>query len=179
MENTELIERIKSAIVNVPDYPKKGVMFKDITGLFASHQLFKETIQALASEAVSKLGFKPDYVAGIEARGFIIGTALADELGIGFVPIRKAGKLPRDVVSESYELEYGSASIELQKDAMPQGSSVLIADDLLATGGTASAAEKLIKKQGSKPIGFAFVIALSGFGSRDILKLPIFEMVEY
>ena len=141
--------------------------------------MFKDTIRALASEAVLKLGFKPDYVAGIEARGFIIGTALADELGVGFVPIRKAGKLPREVFSESYELEYGSASIELQKDAMPQGSSVLIADDLLATGGTASAAEKLIKKQGSKPVGFAFVIALSGFASRDILELPIFEIVEY
>jgi len=154
-------------------------MFKDITGLFASHQLFKDTIQALASEAVSKLGFKPDYVAGIEARGFIIGTALADELGVGFVPIRKAGKLPREVVSESYELEYGNASIELQRDAMPKGSKVLIANDLLATGGTASAAEKLIKKQGSEPIGFAFIIALSGFSGRDMLKLPVFEIVEY
>ena len=154
-------------------------MFKDITGLFASHQLFKDTIQALASEAVSKLGFQPDYVAGIEARGFIIGTALADELGVGFVPIRKAGKLPREVVSESYELEYGNASIELQRDAMPKGSKVLIADDLLATGGTASAAEKLIKKQGSEPIGFAFIIALSGFSGRDMLKLPVFEIVEY
>ncbi|MCL4388079.1 adenine phosphoribosyltransferase [Candidatus Marsarchaeota archaeon] len=179
MEKTELTERIKSAIVDVPDYPKKGIMFKDITGLFASHQLFKDTMHALAAETVSKLGFKPDFVAGIEARGFIIGTALADEIGVGFVPIRKAGKLPRDVVSESYDLEYGSASIELQKDSMPEGSRVLIADDLLATGGTASAAEKLIKKQGSKPIGFAFIIVLSGFGSKDALKLPVFEMVEY
>jgi adenine phosphoribosyltransferase len=179
MVDEKLAEKIKSAIVDVPDYPKKGVVFKDITGLFASHKLFKDTMRALASKTVSQLGFKPDYVAGIEARGFIIGTALADELGVGFVPIRKAGKLPRDVVSESYDLEYGSASIELQKDAMPENSRVLIADDLLATGGTAAAAEKLIKKQGSEPIGFAFVIVLSGFGSRDMLRLPVFEMVEY
>lgn len=179
MEKELLSERIKSLVVDVLDYPKKGVSFKDLTGLFASYEIFDASIKFLAEKINSELNEKPDFIVGIEARGFIVGTALAKEMRIGFVPIRKAGKLPRDVVREEYDLEYGKASIELQKSAMPKGSKVIIADDLLATGGTSNAALNLVSKQGSRALGFVFIVTLGYLNGKKKLELPVFDIVEY
>jgi adenine phosphoribosyltransferase len=179
MEKESLAERIKALVVNVPDYPKKGISFKDLTPLFASYEVFDSSIKYLSQTITSSLGEKPDFIVGVEARGFIVGTALAKEMGLGFVPIRKAGKLPRNVVSEEYALEYSTAKIELQKSAMPKRSRVIIADDLLATGGTSIAASNLIAKQGSITLGFAFIVSLSYLEGKKKLSLPVFDIVEY
>ncbi|MCL4404574.1 MAG: adenine phosphoribosyltransferase [Candidatus Marsarchaeota archaeon] len=173
--NADLADRIKSRIGEFPDFPKKGVSFKDINGLLASNGIFHEAIKELAD----KIPEKPDFIAGIESRGFIIGIALALEIGVGFVPIRKAGKLPGELISEKYNLEYGTATIELQKNAMPKGSKVVIADDLLATGGTSKAAYNLILKQGSFPICFAFIIQLTNLNGEKRLPIPVFSIAKY
>jgi len=162
-----LIERY---IRDVPDFPKRGIVFKDITPLLQSPEGLRATIAEMA-EAVDSATF--DLVCGIESRGFIFGTALAHHLGKGFIPIRKPGKLPWKTASESYQLEYGADRIEIHVDATRPGQAVLMVDDLLATGGTMEAALKLVRRIGGKPIACSFVIELGALGGRKRLgNLP-------
>ncbi|PKR48977.1 adenine phosphoribosyltransferase [Thalassospira marina] len=170
---------IKSLIRNIPDYPKKGIMFRDITTLFGDAEGLREVIDTLAGEFQDQ---KIDVIAGIEARGFIIGPAVALALSVGFVPVRKKGKLPAETVSVEYDLEYGSDIIEMHVDAIKPGQRVLILDDLIATGGTALAAIELVKKAGGVPVSCAFIIDLPDLGGADRIRnagVPVFNMVEF
>lgn len=148
---------IKQVIRDVPDFPKPGILFKDITPILKDPKLCTAIVDAFAV-AVKEL--KIDAVAGIESRGFLFGLMLANRLNIPFVPIRKKGKLPAETVSETYNLEYGTATIEIHRDAFISGSKILIHDDLLATGGTVEAAAKLVTQLGAEVAGFSFIIAL-------------------
>ncbi len=166
--SASLVEELaKSRIRDIPDYPKPGIIFKDITPLMKDKVAFSKCIDALA-EKMSK--YKFDYIAGIEARGFIIGSALAYKMNKGFIPIRKKGKLPYKTASKNYLLEYGTATIEVHQDAVEKDSKVMIVDDLLATGGTAFAGAELIRSLGAEVVGFAFIIELTGLDGRKILK---------
>lgn len=158
---------IKSRIRDVPDFPREGILFKDITTVLRDPVAFKKSIDLLAKHFEKQ---KINYIAGIEARGFIFGSALAYRMGKGFIPIRKPGKLPSKTERMSYELEYGTDSLEIHVDAVEPGKRVLIVDDLLATGGTAEAAIKLVKKIGGVLVGIAFVVELEFLKGRD--KLP-------
>lgn len=158
---------VKSYIRTVPDFPKSGIMFRDVTTLFGDAVGFKLMLDQM-QEAVS--GLQIDAIAGIDARGFIIGGALADRLDVGFAPIRKKGKLPADTVSEDYELEYGTASLELHKDAVSSGAQVLLVDDLIATGGTAQAATSLLGKIGANVSACAFIVDLPDLGGSARLR---------
>ncbi|MDD5304609.1 MAG: adenine phosphoribosyltransferase [Elusimicrobia bacterium] len=160
------LEAMKALILDVPDFPKKGIMFKDITPLLADPQGFNAVIDALI------LPFKQkgiEIVAGVESRGFLLAPAMAARLGAGIVPLRKKGKLPRKVHSASYDLEYGTDSIEAHTDAFPKGSKILLVDDVLATGGTAAAAISLIEALGGKLIGSTFLIELCFLNGRKKL----------
>jgi adenine phosphoribosyltransferase len=170
---------IKSRIRTVPHYPKQGVMFRDITTLLKDPVGFRVTINELANRYA---GEKIDLVAGIEARGFIVGAALAYQLGLGFVPIRKKGKLPAETVGHDYELEYGTDRVEMHVDAVSQGERVLLVDDLIATGGTAGAACKLIESMGGKIVECCFVIDLPDLGGRARLEKQghkVFALCEF
>ena len=163
----KLPELIKSKIRDVIDFPREGIVFKDITTVLRDPAAFKHSVDLLAEHFKKQ---KIDYIAGIEARGFIFGSALAYKLGVGFIPIRKPGKLPSKTERESYDLEYGKDSLEIHVDAIEPGKKVLVVDDLLATGGTAEAAIKLVKKIGGVIIGIAFVVELEFLHGRK--KLP-------
>lgn len=168
---------IERHIRDVPDFPKRGIVFKDITPLLQSPQGLQAAIGGMA-ELVS--GYSFDLVCGIESRGFIFGTALAHSLKKGFIPIRKPGKLPWKTASESYELEYGKDTIEIHVDATSKGQNVLMVDDLLATGGTMEAALKLVRKIGGVPVACAFVIELGFLPGRARLgKVPAHALVRY
>jgi len=170
---------IKSRIRTVPHYPKQGVMFRDITTLLKDPIGFRVTITELVNRYT---GMKIDKVAGIESRGFIIGSALAFQLGVGFVPIRKKGKLPAETVGHDYELEYGTDRIEMHVDAIAKGEKVLLADDLIATGGTAEAAVKLIESMGGKVVECCFVIDLPDLGGHKRLEKQghkVFALCEF
>jgi adenine phosphoribosyltransferase len=170
---------IKSRIRTVPHYPKQGVMFRDITTLLKDPVGFRVAINELVNRYT---GVKIDRVAGIEARGFIIGAALAFQLGVGFVPIRKKGKLPAATVGHDYELEYGTDRIEMHVDAVSPGERVLLVDDLIATGGTAGAACKLIESMGGKIVECCFVIDLPDLGGRKRLEAhghKVFALCEF
>jgi len=160
---------IKSKIRTIPDHPKKGIMFRDITTLLKDAVGFRLVIDDFTQNYI-KEGTKFDYVVGIESRGFIIGGALAYTLGKGFVPIRKPGKLPGETISQEYKLEYGTDKIEIHKDAISKGMKVLIVDDLLATGGTALAAAALVEKLGGIVTGMAFIVNLPDIGGYKKLK---------
>jgi adenine phosphoribosyltransferase len=168
---------IASAIRNVPDFPKAGIQFKDITPLLADARLFAGTIDLLTSN------FKPgsvDAVVGIDARGFIFAAAAAIKLNAGFVPVRKKGKLPYKTHEQDYALEYGSATVAMHIDALKPGARVLLIDDLLATGGTAAAAAALVKKLKSQIVEINFLIELKFLNGRDKLKdYPVRSVVEY
>ncbi|MGL5930618.1 MAG: adenine phosphoribosyltransferase [Dermatophilaceae bacterium] len=153
---------IAGALRDVPDFPRPGVMFTDITPLLGDPEAFSVVIEALADQH----GRRVDAVAGVEARGFVIGSALAHRLGVGFVPVRKAGKLPGPTATASYDLEYGSATIEVHLDAIGAGRRVLVVDDVLATGGTAAAAWDLLERIGGEVVGFACVVELAFLGGR-------------
>ncbi|OGV53920.1 MAG: adenine phosphoribosyltransferase [Lentisphaerae bacterium GWF2_52_8] len=161
------IETIERAIRDIPDFPKPGIIFKDVTPVLQSPKLFSEVIDIFASHCQDKL---PDTIVGIESRGFIFGSALAYKLGCGFVPVRKKGKLPFRTISASYSLEYGQAEIEMHEDALRPGEKVLIVDDLLATGGTAGAAIKLISQLKAEIIGVEFLIELAFLKGRSIIN---------
>lgn len=158
---------LESFIRDVPDFPKQGIIFKDITPLLASPEAFHDTCDRLAQPFAGKGVTK---VIGIESRGFIFGTPVAERLGAGFVPIRKPGKLPARTVSQSYQLEYGTDTIEIHADAIAPGEKVLIIDDLLATGGTMAAAADLVAKLGGRAVGIGFVIELCFLAGRDKLQ---------
>jgi len=158
---------IKSLIRTIPHYPKQGIQFRDITTLLKDPVGFRIVIDELAKQYSGK---QIDKIAGVEARGFIIGSALAYKLGVGFVPIRKPGKLPAETVGHDYELEYGADRVEIHTDAITQGEQVLLVDDLIATGGTAEAAVALIGKLGADVVACAFVIDLPDLGGSERLR---------
>lgn len=169
---------IRSLIREIPDFPKPGISFKDITTLLRDPQGLCYSIDLLAEKCES---LEPDFIAGMESRGFIFGTALACKIGAGFIPVRKPGKLPAAVHSIEYELEYGTDKLEVHQDALyPPGSKVLIVDDLIATGGTAVATAQLIQQAGGTLVGCAFVIELVDLKGRDLLPdVPIISLVQY
>lgn len=161
----DLAERIDSAVRDIADYPSPGVMFKDITPLLADAHLFADVVAALAAPAAGQV----DLVAGIEARGFILGAPVAMALGVGFLPVRKAGKLPGETMAHSYDLEYGSAVIEVHPDTIPEGARVLLVDDVLATGGTAAATATLVERAGGRVVGASFLLELGFLAGRERL----------
>lgn len=161
------MDRLKSSIRNIPDFPKPGIQFKDITPLVKDPAMLRLAVHQLLHPF---LGEEITGVAGMEARGFIFGSMVAWELGVGFIPLRKPGKLPYDVQTVSYDLEYGSASLEAHLDAVSVGDKILLIDDLIATGGTAKASCELIEKLGAEVSGCAFVIELSELNGRDALS---------
>lgn len=158
---------LKSLIRTIPDFPKRGVMFRDITTLFQDPRGFKASVERLAAPFAAA---GVEAVTGIEARGFILGGAIADRLGTGFIPIRKKGKLPGKAIGQDYELEYGVDAIEIHEDAIKPGERILLVDDLIATGGTAEAAAKLIRRAQGVLVGAAFIISLPDLGGERRLK---------
>ncbi len=158
---------IKQSIRSIADYPRPGIVFRDITTLLADARAFRTAVDLLVQPYA---GVRIDKVAAIEARGFILGGAVAHQLSVGFAPVRKKGKLPGRTVAQSYALEYGEDTVEMHADALALGEQVLIIDDLIATGGTALAAVKLIEKLGARPIGASFVIDLPDLGGAGKLR---------
>lgn len=173
----ELEERLRATIRDVPDFPKPGILFKDITPVLADPKLFRATIDWFAELYA---GEHIDAVVGMESRGFLFGAPLALELSAAFVPARKPGKLPYDRISEQYSLEYGSATLEMHVDAVKPGDRVLIVDDLLATGGTAKATCKLVKQLGADLVGVCFVVELGFLPGRAALEgMPVHAIVTF
>lgn len=176
---TDTISLIKSSIKSIEDYPKPGILFRDVTSLMENAEAYKATI-GLLLDKYKDLGFTK--VVGTEARGFLFGAPLALELGVGFVPVRKPGKLPRETVAETYELEYGMDTLEIHTDAIEEGDKVLVVDDLLATGGTIEATTKLIRQLGGDVEHAAFVINLPEIGGDERLKglgLNVYSICEF
>ncbi len=174
-----IVDRVKNAIRDVPDFPKKGIVFKDITPVLADIELSADVAKELTAYW-SKV--KIDGIVGIESRGFIYGMQMAHALKVPFYPVRKAGKLPHKTIGHAYDLEYGSARIEIHEDAISEGDNILIHDDLLATGGTAEAAAVLIKKSGGSIAGFSFLVELSflnGVGKLKNFASEIHCLVSY
>ena len=178
MNTTDVVANVKSKIRSVNDFPKKGIIFRDITTALKEPEVLKEMIDYLCDQFKD---VKIDYIAGIESRGFIFGMPMAYKLNAGFVPIRKPNKLPAETLSQEYSLEYGTDKIEIHTDAIKEGDNVLIVDDLLATGGTAEAACKLINKTGGNLVGIAFLIELEDLKGRDKFDkdLKIVSMLKY
>ena len=172
---------LRSHIRTVPDWPAPGVQFRDITPLLQDPQVFRILIDAFVHRYMAP-DLRPDIVAGLDARGFIIGSVIAYTLNVGFVPIRKKGKLPFTTVEESYELEYGSATVELHTDAVKAGQRVLLIDDLIATGGTMMAGKKLLEKLGATVMEGAAIVDLPELGGSNKLRatgMPLFTLVDY
>ncbi len=170
---------IKALIRDIPDFPKKGIVFRDITTLLSDAEGLRYTIDALSQKCQEK-NLIPDYIVGMESRGFLFGVSLAYNLNAGFIPVRKPGKLPAAVHKIDYDLEYGTDSLEIHQDALASHHKVLIVDDLIATGGTAKATADLLKKLGCDVIGFVFVIELTALKGREKLpQLPIITLINY
>lgn len=168
---------LKKYIRNIPDFPKKGILFRDITTLLKEPNVFKEVIDQLVNHYKN---MEIDKIASVEARGYIFGGALAYLLGCGFVPVRKPGKLPAKTTSLDYALEYGTNTIEMHTDAITQGEKVLVFDDLLATGGTVQATCKLVESLGGTVVGCAFLISLTELkGIEKLQKYDVFSLIEY
>lgn len=170
---------LKSAIRNIPDYPKKGIMFRDITTLLGNARAFRRAVDEMVQPWA---GSKIDQVAGIEARGFILGGAIAHQVSAGFVPIRKKGKLPHTTVRIAYSLEYGVDEMEMHEDAIKPGERVILVDDLIATGGTAEGAVKLLRQLGAEVLAACFVIDLPELGGADKLRkmgVPVNTLVSF
>ena len=168
---------LKDAIRSIPDFPKKGILFRDITTLLQDKECFKQAIDQLGERYINK-GI--DVIVAVEARGFVIGGGLAYKLGCGMVPVRKKGKLPAKTHQASYELEYGTDTLEIHQDAIKPGDRVLIVDDLLATGGTASAVIELVNKTQGKIVELNFLVELIDLNGREKLKnYPVFSLIKY
>jgi adenine phosphoribosyltransferase len=166
-------QQIKDAIRDIPDFPKPGITFKDITPILKDPALCDRILDAFAEQLK---GTKIDVVAGVESRGFLFGLSLAGRLGVPFIPVRKAGKLPFTIKQKAYKLEYGTATIELHTDAFEPGQHILIHDDLLATGGTVTAASELIEEMGGVVAGFSFVVGLGFLNGRERIE-PISDKI--
>ena len=170
---------LKSLIKDIPDFPQPGILFRDITTLLNNPRGLRHTIDLL-TEKCRAANLTPDYIVGMESRGFIFAPPLAYQLNAGFVPVRKSGKLPAKVHSVTYDLEYGSDRLEIHQDAIASGAKVLIVDDLLATGGTARATAQLLSQVRAEVIGFAFVIELLGLNGKERLpEVPLISLVKY
>ncbi len=170
---------LKAAIRNIPDYPKPGIMFRDITTMLGNARAFRRAVDELVHPWA---GSKVDKVAGIEARGFILGGAVAHQVSAGFVPIRKKGKLPHKRVSIAYSLEYGLDEMEMHEDAVAKGERVILVDDLIATGGTAEGAVKLLRQMGAEVLAACFIIDLPELGGADKLRrleVPVRTLVSF
>lgn len=171
------VSKLKSVIRSIPDFPKKGILFRDITTLLKDKKYFRAALNLLAKHYEAK---KIDCIVAVESRGFIFGAALAYKLGCGFVPVRKKGKLPYKTHSATYDLEYGSDTLEIHQDAFDKSARILIVDDLLATGGTIAAVSELVGKMNGKIIGLCFLIELVFLSGRKKLKnLPVFSLIKY
>ncbi len=170
---------LKSLIRDIPDFPKPGILFRDITTLLRDPEGLRYVIDTLTQKC-KEAGLSADYVVGMESRGFIFGPPLAYNLGVGFIPVRKPGKLPAAVHTVEYELEYGIDRLEIHQDALHSDCRVLIVDDLIATGGTAAATAKLLQQIGCEVVGFGFIIELRDLGGRKQLPdVPVLTLVEY
>ena len=169
---------LKALIKDIPDFPQEGIVFRDVTTLLQNPEGLQYTVDQLSQRSAE---LNPDLVVGIESRGFIFGMPVSHQLNMGFVPVRKAGKLPRAVYGVDYDLEYGQDRLEVHQDAFAAGSRVVIIDDLLATGGTAAATAQLIEKAGGTVAGFVFVIELEGLSGRDKFPTdaPVISLVQY
>jgi len=181
MHNLSVSQYLRDHIRTVPDWPAPGVQFRDITPLLQDAKVFRVLIDAFVHRYKDPM-HRPDVVAGLDARGFILGAVVAYELNVGFVPIRKKGKLPFTTVEETYELEYGSATVELHTDAVKTGDRVLLVDDLIATGGTMMAGKKLLEKLGAHVMEGAAIVDLPELGGSDRLRsagLSLFTLVDY
>jgi len=181
MPNLSVTQYLREHIRTVPDWPAPGVQFRDITPLLQDAKVFRVLIDAFVHRYMDPER-RPDVVAGLDARGFILGAVVAYELGVGFVPIRKKGKLPFTTVEETYELEYGSATVELHTDAVRPGQRVLLIDDLIATGGTMMAGKKLLEKLGASVMEGAVIVDLPELGGSDKLRaggLTLFTLVDF
>ena len=179
MISSTLEKALRDSIRNIPDYPKPGIMFRDITTLLGNPAAFRRSIDELVHPYA---GMKIDKVAGIEARGFILGGAIAHQLSAGFVPIRKKGKLPHEAVRIAYSLEYGVDEMEVHRDAVQEGERVILVDDLIATGGTAEGAVKLLRQIGADIVTACFVIDLPELGGRkklEALGVPVRTLIEF
>ena len=175
--NPDVIDKLRAGVRDVPDFPKKGIVFKDITPILSDHALFRASIDLFLERCRGK---KIDKVVGIDARGFLFGSTVAYELGVGFVPIRKRGKLPYKTEIAKYSLEYGEAEMEMHIDAMEAGEKVVLVDDLLATGGTSAAASALIAKVGGKLLEAQFLIELEFLHGREKLTpTPVTAFLKY
>lgn len=179
MENPFYADYIRERIRTVPDWPQPGIMFRDITPLLQDKKTFRVLVDVFVHRYMDQ---KLDYVAGVDARGFILGAVVAYELNLGFIPVRKKGKLPFDTVSEEYELEYGSATVEIHTDACGAGDRILLIDDLVATGGTMLAAAKLLDRIGAKVIEAAAIVDLPELGGSKLVReqgLPLFTVCDF
>ena len=175
-ESLSFGDDLKQYCREVPDFPKTGILFKDITTLLKNGPIFKAVIDDIAREFKGKV----DVVCSMEARGFILGAPIAYALGIGFVPMRKPGKLPWNVLTEEYELEYGTDAIEMHQDALKAGDRVLLVDDVIAIGGTATAAAEVVNKAGGKIVAAAFLIELCGLNGREKLgNIPVYSLISW
>jgi adenine phosphoribosyltransferase len=171
------LAQVEGLIRDIPDFPKPGILFKDITPLLGDAEGFRLSIELLA-DAIE--GPKPEYIVGTESRGFLFGAALAFHLGAGFIPVRKPGKLPADVHSCEYQLEYGTDALEVHRDALHRGARTLIVDDLLATGGTARATGDLLRRLGAELLGYSFVIELTFLNARQqMTDAPVMSLIRY
>jgi adenine phosphoribosyltransferase len=168
---------LSSYVRDVPDFPQPGIIFRDITPLLANAEAFSEAVKAMAEPV---LALQPTHVLGLESRGFIFGSALAQKLGVGFVPARKPGKLPMGTFEEAYGLEYGSDALEIHTDAFKPGDRVLIVDDVMATGGTAAAAQRLVQRTGAQAVALTVFIELTSLPGREKVEgLPVFSVLRY
>jgi adenine phosphoribosyltransferase len=173
----KLEEQLKELIRSIPDFPKEGILFRDITTLLKDPQGFRMAVEAMVAPYRDR---KIDKIVCVEARGFLLGGAMGYVLGCGVVPVRKPGKLPYETERQDYTLEYGTACVELHKDGVEPGETVLIVDDLLATGGTARATAELVKRLGGKILSFAFLVELEGLQGRKLLdKYDVFSVITY
>jgi len=176
MDLSARVASLKSAIRDIPDFPKAGIVFKDITTLLKEPRLFHEAMD-LFTDLCQRM--RPDKVVAIESRGFILGAVLADRLGAGFVPVRKKGKLPGTKIAHTYDLEYGTDCLEIHDDALRPGERALVVDDVIATGGTAAATGQLVGQLGAELAGYAFLVELTFLKGRDKLRGKVFSLIRY